>query len=48
VIVVDADARRYRQAELDAKLLYVAVTRALHRLYVLWTGQPSPLLPTPA
>jgi len=48
VIVVDADARRYRQAELDAKLLYVAVTRALHRLYVLWTGQPSPLLPMPA
>jgi DNA helicase IV len=44
VLVVGADDRTYTAAPLDAKLLYVAVTRALHRLYVLWTGQPSPLL----
>jgi DNA helicase-2/ATP-dependent DNA helicase PcrA len=44
VLVVGADDRTYTNAPLDAKLLYVAVTRALHRLYVLWTGQRSPLL----
>jgi len=44
VLVVGADDRTYTDAPLDAKLLYVAVTRALHRLYVLWTGQRSPLL----
>jgi DNA helicase-2/ATP-dependent DNA helicase PcrA len=44
VLVIGADARTYTEAPLDARLLYVAVTRALHRLYVLWTGQPSPLL----
>jgi DNA helicase-2/ATP-dependent DNA helicase PcrA len=46
VLVVGADDRTYTDAQLDAKLLYVAVTRALHRLYVLWTGKPSPLLGT--
>jgi DNA helicase-2/ATP-dependent DNA helicase PcrA len=44
VLVVGADDRTYTNALLDAKLLYVAVTRALHRLYVLWTGGRSPLL----
>jgi DNA helicase-2/ATP-dependent DNA helicase PcrA len=44
VVVAGADEGSYSSSELDAKLLYVAVTRALHRLYVLWTGQPSPLL----
>ena len=48
VVVVGADERTYTDAPLDAKLLYVAVTRALHRLYVLWTGQRSPLLATRA
>jgi DNA helicase-2/ATP-dependent DNA helicase PcrA len=44
VVVVGADETAYGTSELDAKLLYVAVTRALHRLYLLWTGRPSPLL----
>jgi DNA helicase-2/ATP-dependent DNA helicase PcrA len=44
VLVVGADERTYTDAPLDARLLYVAVTRALHRLYVLWTGERSPLL----
>ena len=44
VVVVGVDDRTYPDAPLDARLLYVAVTRALHRLYVLWTGQRSPLL----
>ena len=44
VVVVGADEGTYGSSELDAKLLYVAVTRALHRLYLLWTGRPSPLL----
>lgn len=44
VIIVDADDDRYPDRELDAKLLYVALTRAMHELYVLHTGQLTPLL----
>ncbi len=44
VLVCGADAARYRDRE-DAKLLYIACTRALHRLSVCYAGQVSPLLP---
>ena len=44
-IVIGADAKQYQLREYDGKLLYIAVTRALHRLCVLWHGDPSPLLP---
>lgn len=44
VIVADADADAYRLTQRDAKLLYVACTRALHELTVFHTGAPSPLL----
>jgi DNA helicase-2/ATP-dependent DNA helicase PcrA len=44
VIVVGTDDRTYTTSQYDARLLYVAITRALHRLYLLWTGRPSPLL----
>ncbi len=47
-IVVGANAQRYSNKEYDAKLFYIAVTRALHRLCVLWDGEPSPLLPAGA
>ncbi len=44
VLVCDADAAHYHDEE-DKKLLYVACTRALHRLDVFFAGEPSPLLP---
>ena len=46
VIITDADNEHYPDRELDAKLLYVALTRAMHELYVLHPGQVSPLLKT--
>jgi DNA helicase-2/ATP-dependent DNA helicase PcrA len=45
VVLADADADHYGPTAREAKLLYVACTRALHKLAVLHTGQPSPLLP---
>lgn len=44
VLLADADATRYPATPLNAKLLYVGCTRALHRLYVLYNGRLSPLL----
>lgn len=45
VVVADADAAGYGLSPRDAKLLYVACTRALHELVLLWQGERSPLLP---
>ncbi|MDF2924994.1 MAG: helicase UvrD [Paenibacillaceae bacterium] len=45
VLVADADGSRYADTPRDAKLLYVACTRALHLLRVQYAGSPSPLLP---
>jgi DNA helicase-2/ATP-dependent DNA helicase PcrA len=45
VIVAGADAPAYGLTPRDAKLLYVACTRALHELMLFHTGDPSPLLP---
>ncbi len=47
VLVADADDATYR-TETDRQNLYVACTRALHRLRVFYTGSPTPLLPQPA
>jgi DNA helicase II / ATP-dependent DNA helicase PcrA len=44
VLVTDVDETRYQASPRDAKLLYVACTRALHDLRLQYTGQPSPLL----
>ncbi len=44
VIVADADADTYL-GEHDRNLLYVACTRAMHRLTLLYTGAKSPLIP---
>ncbi|MEX0953631.1 MAG: 3'-5' exonuclease [Rhizobiaceae bacterium] len=43
VIVADADAATY-STDMDRNLLYVACTRAMHRLTVIAVGEPSPLL----
>ncbi|HWI66545.1 MAG TPA: UvrD-helicase domain-containing protein [Symbiobacteriaceae bacterium] len=44
VIVAGADAEAYRATLRDAKLLYVACTRALHELILFHGEKPSPLL----
>jgi len=44
VLVADADDRRYAASPQDAKLLYVACTRALHRLALIYSGRSSPLI----
>ena len=44
VILTEADGDRYPDRELDAKLLYVALTRAMHELYVIHSGSVTPLL----
>jgi len=44
VILWDADNENYLVCDSDIKLLYVAITRALHELYVLYTGKISELL----
>lgn len=45
VILVDVDERNYEETEADAKLLYVAMTRPVHRLVVLFEdGKGSGLL----
>jgi len=40
-LVVDADTQTYTETEFDGRLLYVALTRALHILHVFWIGQIS-------
>lgn len=44
VILYDASSENYRVNDADAKLLYVAITRALHELSVVYTGEKSKLL----
>lgn len=43
VIIPGADCENYR-SDYDRGLLYVACTRAMHRLTVLYSGGPSPFL----
>ena len=44
VILLDGDAGSYPARPLDARLLYVCLTRALHRLTIFYKNAPSPLL----
>lgn len=44
VVIFNADSTAYTKDELDVKLLYVAMTRPLHRLYIYHTGELTPLL----
>jgi DNA helicase-2/ATP-dependent DNA helicase PcrA len=43
-IVVNVDHKTYANTEDDARLLYVAITRPLHQLYLFWVGEISLLL----
>ncbi|NLB90647.1 MAG: AAA family ATPase, partial [Clostridiales bacterium] len=42
VIVMDADEKQYPQSPFSGKLLYVAATRALHKLTFVYEGKPTP------
>lgn len=44
VILWNPDTKNYDYTDAEAKLLYVAITRALHELYVLCYGELSKLL----
>ena len=44
VVIADCSADVYQLTEADIKLLYVACTRAMHRLVVLYSETPSPIL----
>jgi DNA helicase IV len=40
-VVVDTDAQTYSPTAFDARLLYVALTRAMHELHLIWSGELS-------
>jgi DNA helicase-2/ATP-dependent DNA helicase PcrA len=44
VMLVNVDSDRYKVNELDIKLLYVAMTRPLHLLYMYYCGEVSRLI----
>ena len=44
VFVADASEENYTTSELDTKLMYVALTRPLHKLYIYHIGERSKLL----
>ncbi|MDF2674663.1 MAG: helicase [Clostridiales bacterium] len=44
VMIANANGEEYQENELDIKLLYVSMTRPLHRLYIYSEGEPSMLL----
>ena len=44
VFISDAGADVYIEDDLDIKLLYVAMTRPLHKMYIYYRGELSPLL----
>lgn len=44
VIVYNCSEESFSKNELDIKLLYVAITRALHKLIIFYTGEQSLLL----
>ncbi|MDR6549750.1 3'-5' exonuclease [Paenibacillus qinlingensis] len=46
VLLMDVTAEHYEATLMDAKLLYVGCTRALHELWLLVTGEMSPLVTT--
>lgn len=44
VLMVGVDDEHYDESPLSAKLLYVGCTRALHKLWIQYSGQLSPLV----
>ncbi|HCT64573.1 MAG TPA: DNA helicase [Lachnospiraceae bacterium] len=48
VMIANAGKQEYGENELDIKLLYVSMTRSLHKLYVYYQGELSQLLRNPS
>lgn len=44
VMIANANRERYGAGELDTKLMYVSMTRPLHKLYIYYHGELTPLL----
>ncbi|MFD3155979.1 RNA polymerase recycling motor HelD [Haloimpatiens sp. FM7330] len=44
VVIANASKEEYTNSELDVKLLYVAMTRPLHKLYIYSVGQKSEII----
>ncbi|MFV8749540.1 3'-5' exonuclease [Nannocystaceae bacterium ST9] len=44
VVLADADAANFPDTREARRALYVAMTRAMHRLWLLWSGRRSPLI----
>ena len=44
VLIADASRKKYKANLIDARLLYVAMTRPLHRLFLYFSGEVSELL----
>ena len=44
VMIANASSMRYEVNELDINLMYVSMTRPLHRLYIYYYGELTPLL----
>lgn len=44
VIIANASASRFTADPVDARLLYVALSRAMHQLHIMYQGQLTPLL----
>ncbi|MDF2987592.1 MAG: helicase, partial [Eubacterium sp.] len=40
----NVNRENYSEGELDIKLLYVAMTRPLHKLFIYYVGEKSKLL----
>jgi DNA helicase IV len=45
VVIPDADAKNYPDIAEARRAMHVASTRAIHQLWVISTGKPSPILP---
>jgi DNA helicase-2/ATP-dependent DNA helicase PcrA len=45
VVMLDANASSYGADDESRHLFHIAVTRAAHQLWLIVTGQPSPLIP---
>jgi DNA helicase-2/ATP-dependent DNA helicase PcrA len=46
VVLVDVNASVFPADDASRHLLHIAATRAAHQLWVIFTGPPSPLLPS--
>jgi DNA helicase II / ATP-dependent DNA helicase PcrA len=45
VVLLDVNASSYGSDDESRHLFHIAATRAAHQLWLIVTGQPSPLIP---